>query len=216
MTKEPNHTATAPIAADSGCTAAIPRIKLSPHGFSIDHPDQEEGERLMANALGVSDREAMDGILRQLVRASVSGTRPDETSLAFMLSMVKSIAPRDAIEAMLVAQMVSVHVMAMRCAHRLAGADDIAWQESATRALARLTRTFPAQIEALSRYRSNCEPTVTVQNLSVQDGGSAIVGNVTQHASVIVADAANAPTIPARKPRERMHRSMDATQAGQA
>jgi hypothetical protein len=43
-----------------------------------------------------------------------------------MISMVKSIKPRDSIEATLVAQMVSVHVMAMRCAHHLANADDLA------------------------------------------------------------------------------------------
>jgi hypothetical protein len=90
---------------------------------------------------------------------------------------------------MLVAQMVSVHVMAMRCAHQLASAQDIAQQDSAGRALGRLARTFPAQIEALNRYRSHGEPAITVQNVSVGDGGKAIVGNVTQHASVIVSDA---------------------------
>src|SRR5712671_7908674 len=89
---------------------------------------------------------------------------------------------------MLVAQMVCVHVMAMRCAHHLANAEDVAQQDSAGRALGRLARTFPAQIEALSRYRSHGEPAITVQNVSVQDGGKAIVGNVTQHASVIVSD----------------------------
>ena len=46
----------------------------------------------MANALGVADRDAMHGILRQLVKASVSGERPDEVNLAFMISMVKSIS----------------------------------------------------------------------------------------------------------------------------
>jgi hypothetical protein len=51
-----------------------------------------------------------------------------------------------------------------------------------------LARTFPAQIEALNRYRSHGEPAITVQNVSVGDGGKAIVGNVTQHASVIVSD----------------------------
>ena len=81
--------------------------------------------------------------------------------------MVKSIRPRDSVEAMLVAQMVSVHVMAMRCAHHLANAEDIAQQDSAARALGRLARTFPAQIEALNRYRSNGEPAITVQNVSV-------------------------------------------------
>ena len=101
---------------------------------------------------------------------------------------VKSIKPRDSIEAMLVAQMVSVHVMAMRCAHHLANADDLAQHDSAARALGRLARTFPAQIEALNRYRSHGEPAITVQNVSVGDGGKAIVGNVTQHARVIVSD----------------------------
>lgn len=184
-------------ATDEAKPSALPRIKLLSHGFSIDHPDQELGEQLMANALGVTDRDAMDGILRQLVRASVSGERPDEVNLSFMISMVKSIRPRDSVEAMLVAQMVSVHVMAMRCAQHLANAEDIARHDSAARALARLARTFPAQIDALNRYRSHGEPAITVQNVSVGDGGKAIVGNVTQHASVIVSD--KNPTSAARK-----------------
>ena len=59
---------------------------------------------------------------------------------------------------------------------------------TAPRALGRLARTFPAQIDALNRYRSHGEPAITVQNVKVEDGGNAIVGNVTQHASVIVSD----------------------------
>lgn len=187
--------------------AAIPRIKLSPQGFFIDHPDPERGEALMADALGVADREAMDGILRQLVRASMCGGKPDEVNIAFLLAMVKSIKPRDSIEAMLVAQMVSVHVMAMRCAQHLASAEDIARHDSAARALGRLARTFPAQIEALNRHRSRGEPAITVQNVSVGDGGKAIVGNVTQQRNVIVADTKDASAARkaarARRRRER-------------
>jgi rhamnose utilization protein RhaD (predicted bifunctional aldolase and dehydrogenase) len=108
----------------------------------------------MADAMGVADRDAMHGILQQLVKASVSGKKSDEINLSFMISMVKSIKPRDSVEAMPVAQMVCVHVMAMRCAYHLANAEDIAQQDSAGRILGRLARTFPAQIEALNRYRS--------------------------------------------------------------
>jgi len=199
MNTAPDLTVPTAITATDQTEAAAPRIKLLSHGFCIDHPDPELGEQLMANALGVTDREAMDGILRQLVRASVSGGSPDDVNLSFMISMVKSIRPRDSVEAMLVAQMVSVHVMAMRCAHHLANADDLAQHDNAARALGRLARTFPAQIEALNRYRSHGEPAITVQNVSVGDGGKAIVGNVTQHASVIVSEkkpasaARNAP-----------------------
>lgn len=186
---------------DQTKTAAVPRIRFSENAFSIDHPDPAIGEQLMADALGVADREAMDGILRQLVRASANGGKPDEVNLGFMISMVKSIRPRDAIEAMLAAQMVAVHVMAMRCSGELACAQDPVRQDSAARALGRLARIFPAQIEALNRHRSRGEPAITVQNVSVADGGNAIVGNVTQHAKVIVSDqkpapvAADAPTV---------------------
>ena len=199
--------------------AAAPGIRLSSHGFSIDHPDPALGEQLMTNALGVADREAMDGILRQLVRASVSGGSHDEVNLSFMISMVKSIKPRDSVEAMLVAQMVSVHVMAMRCAHHLANADDLARHDSAARALGRLARTFPAQIEALNRYRSHGEPAITVQNVSVGDGGKAIVGNVTQHASVIVSDknpASAARNAPKASGSQRRHDPDDAKREAQA
>jgi len=197
MTQARNRDTAALIAApDRAKPDATPRIKLSPHGYAIDHPDAEAGERLMADAFGVADRDAMHGILRQLVKASVNGGRPDETTLAFMISMVKSLKPRDTIEAMLLAQMVCVHTLAMRGAWRLAQSEDIAAQDSATRALGRLARTFPAQIEALNRHRNNGEPAITVQNLSVQDGGKAIVGNVTQHGGVIVSDSAPALALP--------------------
>ena len=220
MTTAPDVTTPTAIAAPSPTNASPPpRIKLMSHGFSIDHPDPELGEQLMMNALGVTDREAMHGIVRQLVRASVNGESPDEVTLSFMLSMVRSIRPRDSVEAMLVAQMVSVHVMAMRCAHHLAGADDLARHDSAARALGRLARTFPAQIEALNRYRSHGEPAITVQNVKVADGGKAIVGNVTQHARVIVSEknAAAAPRKAAKAAGARGKRdSADAALGAQA
>jgi len=143
---------------------AVPRLKASSRGFWIEHPDPALGERLMMDALGAPDREAMNGILKQLVNASINGRKPDKSDLPLMISMVKSIKPRDAIEAMLVAQMVSVHVIAMRCAHRLAGDDDIASQDSRTLPLVRLLRTFPAQIDALTRYRNKTATS------SAQDG----------------------------------------------
>nr|WP_245321729.1 P-loop NTPase fold protein [Bradyrhizobium sp. LTSPM299] len=177
-------------AIDDIQAATAPRIKLSSHGFRIDHPDPQLGEQLMADARGVADRDAMDGILRQLVKASVSGGKPDEVNLAFMISMVKSLRPRDSVEAMLVAQMVSVHVMAMRCAHHLAHANDLAQHDSAARALGRLARTFPAQIEALNSYRSQGtrpgEPAVTVQNVKVEDGKSSAVNLIRHHLKAAV------------------------------
>jgi hypothetical protein len=46
--------------------------------------------------------------------------------------------------------------------------------------LNKLARTFASQIEALKKYRSGGEQTIKVQHVTVNDGGKAIVGNVSQ------------------------------------
>ncbi len=187
MTRSSKRHSAPPVATnDRSGAVTSPRIKLCKRRIAIDHPDPQTGERLLADALGAVDRDALHGILKQLVKASASGQRPDAANLAFMISMIKSIAPRDSIEAMLAAQMVCVHAMAMRCAHHLACANDLASKDSASRALSKLTRIFPAQIEALDRYRSNSERAITVESLSVQDNGGAVTGDVVDPARAIV------------------------------
>lgn len=42
----------------------------------------------------------------------------------------------------------------------------------------KLTRTFTAQMEALSKYRNKGKQKITVEHVEVKDGGQAIVGNV--------------------------------------
>jgi hypothetical protein len=217
MTTSPKRASISPTATnDRSRSTASPRIKLYKRRIAIDHPDPQVGERLLAEALGAVDRDALHGILKQLVKASAIGQRPDEANLAFMISMMKSIAPRDSIEAMLAAQMVSVHVTAMRCAHHLACAGDLASQDSASRALGKLARIFPAQIEALSRYRNNGERAITVESLPVQDGGKSIAGNVTPYAGLTepssVAEAEKVQMIPASETDGRERQRADAGQ----
>ena len=116
----------------------------------------------------------------QLAGASTRGENVDEETLNFMLSVMKGIEPRDQLEAMLAAQMAAVHVASMTFARRLAQVENIPQQDSAERAFNKLTRTFTTQMEALKRYRTGGEQKVTVQHVSVAEGGQAIVGNVTQ------------------------------------
>ena len=188
MTTSPTSTETMPkVSGDRAAIIASPKVRLRRRRIVIDHPDTKAGERLLAEALGAVDRDALHGLLSQLVKASVVALRPDQGNLSFMVSVLKSIAPRDSLEAMLAAQMVSIHLASMRCACRLACTDDVTQQESLTRALTRLSRTFASQMEALNRHRSNGACAITVQNLSVQDGGKAVVGNFSQHANLIAA-----------------------------
>ncbi|MET4606316.1 hypothetical protein ABIB90_005817, partial [Bradyrhizobium sp. JR4.1] len=82
MTRSAKRHSTLPVAAnDRSGPAASPRIKLYKRGIAILHADPQAGERLLAEALGAADRDALHGLLSQLVKASVIGRKPDEANL---------------------------------------------------------------------------------------------------------------------------------------
>ncbi len=148
--------------------------------LSPDHPDEGVGSALLMEALGTADYDFGLGLLQQLVNVDTKDKQIDGGGLNFMLSVVKGIKPRDQLEAMLAAQMAAIHVAILTFARRLAQAEILPQQDSAERALNKLARTFATQMEALKRYQTGGEQKVTVQHVSVSEGGQAIVGNVTQ------------------------------------
>ena len=129
-------------------------------------------------ALGSTSLDFVGGLLRQLGMST--GQEVSESDLNFALSVVKDIKPNDQVEAMLAAQMAVIHMATMTSAKRLAQVKTLAEHDSAERALNKLARTYTTQMEALKRYRTGGEQKVTVQHVSVGEGGQAIVGNVTQ------------------------------------
>ena len=167
-----------------------PRLKVQDKTISIDHADPTVGWLLLRDALGSSDRDFLNAILKQLANVTAKGGHIDEEDLNFMVSVVKGIEPRDQIETMLAAQMAGIHNAIMTFTRRLANVENIPQQDSAERALNKLARTFVSQMEALKRYRTGGEQKVTVQHVSVSEGGQAIVGNVTQTPR----EAANSPS----------------------
>jgi hypothetical protein len=152
--------------------------------LSFDHGSQLVGLAMVANVFGTGSSQFVTGLLGQLANAAKTGPEIKATELDFMLTVVRAIAPRDEIEALPATQMAAVHNAAMIAAGRLNQsksanlADLIAQQDSASNTFNKLTRTFAAQLEALKRYRSGTEAPVKTQNVTVNDGGQAVVGNV--------------------------------------
>jgi len=165
-------------------TVEAPRIRFTKEGdrrtLTLDHPDVTTASMLLMEALGTTDPDFLMKFLSQLVNVGTKGRDVDEETVNFMLSIIKGVEPRDQVEAMLAAQMAAVHIATMTFARRLAHVENIAQQDSAERAFNKLTRTFATQMEALKRYRTGGEQKVTVQHVTVAEGGQAIVGNVTQ------------------------------------
>lgn len=163
---------------------AAPRLKVAKDEkvptIALDHPDKSIAYGLLMEALGTASYDFVTGLLTQLANAGLQGGQIDENGLNFMLSVIKDIKPRDQLEAMLAAQMAAIHMTTMTFVRRLAHVENIPQQDSAGNALNKLTRTYATQMETLKRYRTGGEQKVTVQHVSVSEGGQAIVGNVTQ------------------------------------
>jgi hypothetical protein len=100
---------------------------------------------------------------------------------------------------MLAAQMAAVHLASMSLAQQLVNVQSIEHQDSAERAFNKLTRTFATQMEVLKRY-ARSEQNVTVQNVSVQSGGQAVVGIAPNLAPATLAETAALSPAGASKP----------------
>jgi hypothetical protein len=145
----------------------------------VDHLDEDVACKLLMEALGTTDHDFSSGIIRQLFEA---GDKLDEVKFNFLLAVIKDGKPNDQFEAMLFAQMAVLHVSIMKFGRRFDQPEYPTLQDGAAGALAKLMRTFAAQLEAFKRYRGGGEQKITVQHVSVNDGGQAIVGNITHSA----------------------------------
>ena len=142
------------------------------------HPDRARSFnfRLLSEALGSQDPDFIWGLVSQLSQASTRFN--DGEGINFMLSVIKNIHPRDAIEAMLVAQMAAVHMSMMTFVDEFARLGNTPQQEMAERAMNKLSRTFATLVGALKHHRTGGEQKLTVRYVS--ESRQAIVGTVTQ------------------------------------
>jgi hypothetical protein len=102
----------------------------------------------------------------------------DDRNLLF--TAVMDIKPKTAGRIMLAVQRGATHLALMRQHKLLMTANDLGSIEVYERTTNKLSRTYMMQSEALEGRVDGRDATVNVHNVSVNDGGQAIVGNVRQ------------------------------------
>ena len=135
------------------------------------------------NVFGVETAHLGDRLLVDALQLSMDGnqvTEKDVKSLNHNLAIIHGIAPQDAIEALLATQMAAVHDATIRHAALMKSVKRIDQLVIQERTVNKLARTFAAQIEALRKHRTGGEQTMRIEHVTVNEGGQAIVGNVTQ------------------------------------
>ncbi len=145
---------------------------------TFHHTDPDLATILMMADIGTCDGHFLEGMQGQIATIGSHGRKIDEVASNFLLSVVRGVQPRDELETMLAVQMGAIHQATMTFARRLNHVDNIPQQDSAERALNKLARTYAMQMEALKRYRTSGQQKVTVEHVTVNAGGQAIVGAV--------------------------------------
>jgi len=161
-----------------------------------DHPDEEVGWALVMEALGSTNRDFVRDLLAQMVSASIRAGVVEEDILNSIFQFVVCQKPKDGFEAKLILHMALTDrltvAMANRSAnvgffrgsnerkrHRVHGEKMLALN-TVTGSYSKIARLFMEQLRTLTEYRHAIDGKVTIQHVSVSDGGQAIVGNMLQ------------------------------------
>src|SRR5262249_2186127 len=147
----------------------------------IDISRSEEERAALRSFSGSDDHNFTINLLGQVVAAHWQGnSSSDERQMDATLAAMRDLKPRDPIEGMAIGQAIACHAAAMECYRRAMIPDQTfpGWRESLNQAN-KLSRTYAALIEALGRHRSKGQRRITVEHVSVNAGGQAIVGTVT-------------------------------------
>jgi hypothetical protein len=141
-------------------------------------------------ATGTKDRALGISLVRQALGSiSVYPGMPDQEHQAAINSVVaalKGVAPADGMESMLAAQMVATHNAAMDCLRRAQlDGQTFEGRDLNLKHATKLLAAYARQMEAIDRHRGQGQQKITVEHVTVNAGGQAIVGGVAGRGKVI-------------------------------
>jgi hypothetical protein len=120
----------------------------------------------------------LSGIHNQLGALSIT-KHGDASGYGFVRSVLKE--PKNQFEMLLVAQMLALHDAAMDSGKSLGAARTIDEKNCYGNMLSKLTRSFASHLQTLHQCRSGGERKVTFNNVSINEGGRAIMGVVSNN-----------------------------------
>ncbi|MEM9224816.1 MAG: hypothetical protein AAGB11_20830, partial [Pseudomonadota bacterium] len=115
----------------------------------------------------------------QTVRVKYSDTQERDRQYGAAVSALASIAPKNELESVAVAQITASHNAVMECFRRAMMADkSFERRREALNQANNLSCTWAALLDTLNKHRGKGQQKVTVEHVHVQDGGQALVRNV--------------------------------------
>jgi hypothetical protein len=133
----------------------------------------------LRDTFGTTSKAFVQTQLKLIMRivSSDNGT-PDVDAVNAVIAMVDGLRPANELEAAAAVQIALTHHMSGDMLVRASGAMQVEHRERYLNIATKLQRTFVAQMEAFIRLRGRPEAAPQIGQVTVQDGGQAIVGTV--------------------------------------
>lgn len=128
-----------------------------------------------------------------------SDTEAVSKAMDLAILTLAELKPRDAVEGMLAAQMIASHEAAMECTRRaMLPNQTFQGRDQNLKHAAKMMSLYERQLAALDKRRGGGRQKITVEHVTVQAGGQAIVGDV--HAEALTPPSQAARREPQQKP----------------
>ena len=137
------------------------------------HCDEQGGSYTLVDAFATTSEYFTSESLIQIAEMSVRDGEVSNDKVNAKLALMGGIAPRDELEAALGLQMVATHDLSMLMLLRAKNASHLEGMREYGNLATKLTRTFTAQMKALSEWRRGGEQ--VVRHIHVYEGGQAVV-----------------------------------------
>ena len=170
--------------APAGTQKNIRPPKFAFEGDALQKPSKENPQKWLASlyaTFGTTDIDVLKLFVDQIQNVSCSGLSSEKqvNMLNGVLPLLLAIKPENEVEAMLAAQMVGIHTMTMSMMNRAMRSDQtVEGVTNNVNRVTKLSRTFISLLEALNKHRGKGKQKITVEHVTVNEGGQAVVGNV--------------------------------------
>jgi hypothetical protein len=142
------------------------------------HSDMDGWRAQLMAAFGTSSETVAHIEVERIALRQRDGTI-DPAELDTVIAIVSGQQPKDELEAMVICQMAVTHALTMRSLGNLNRSNEIQQQDSNALTVARLTKAFASQMDALGKLRRGRAQRVVVEHVHIHAGAQAIVGAVT-------------------------------------
>ena len=149
---------------------------------SINNPvnDNESNSSQKCDDASLQKKERFKCVIagNAAIASRVSKGRSYDEAKQISLDSFDALRVEDGVQAMVAAQMLTVHKLQQEVMVYANGVEDIRNKQYFVNSAVKLTNCFTQQAALLARLQGNLGQKMTVERVDVHDGGQAVVGNV--------------------------------------